>query len=280
MRAGVDAYNRLPLGGVLRARPRPARRHGADRLDRRRRRRRHAAQGQGDGASRASSSRAGPRAATPSPTTTTRSGRRPPTRGCRSASTSTSSAGPPASARRAAAAQARRAPLYGDRRQGVEGQRQGGRRARRRVRHGAGHHRPADLHRRVRALPGPPRRDDRDGRRLDPALPRADGRPLLAQPLVGQHPDHASRRRFYWYRNMSATFIIDRCGIANRHGVGVDNMMWSTDYPHHGNDWPYCRKVDQRRHGRRARRREAPASSPATPCASSGSADRGTGGRR
>jgi len=23
----------------------------------------------------------------------------------------------------------------------------------------------------------------------------------------------------------------------------VRNMMWSTDYPHHGNDWPYSRKV-------------------------------------
>ena len=48
---------------------------------------------------------------------------------------------------------------------------------------------------------------------------------------------------FYWRRNLSATFITDRNGIANRHGVGVDNMMWSTDYPHHGNDWPYSRKV-------------------------------------
>jgi predicted TIM-barrel fold metal-dependent hydrolase len=48
---------------------------------------------------------------------------------------------------------------------------------------------------------------------------------------------------FYWYRNMSATFITDRNGIVNRHGVGVDNMMWSTDYPHHGNDWPYSRKT-------------------------------------
>jgi predicted TIM-barrel fold metal-dependent hydrolase len=48
---------------------------------------------------------------------------------------------------------------------------------------------------------------------------------------------------FYWYRNLSATFITDRTGIANRHAVGVDNMMWSTDYPHHGNDWPYSRKV-------------------------------------
>jgi predicted TIM-barrel fold metal-dependent hydrolase len=48
---------------------------------------------------------------------------------------------------------------------------------------------------------------------------------------------------FYWYRNMSATFIIDRNGIENRYAVGLDNLMWSTDYPHHGNDWPYSRKV-------------------------------------
>jgi predicted TIM-barrel fold metal-dependent hydrolase len=46
---------------------------------------------------------------------------------------------------------------------------------------------------------------------------------------------------YYWYRNMSATFITDRTGITLRHAVGLDNMMWSTDYPHHGNDWPYSR---------------------------------------
>jgi predicted TIM-barrel fold metal-dependent hydrolase len=46
---------------------------------------------------------------------------------------------------------------------------------------------------------------------------------------------------YYWFRNMSATFIIDRSGVTLRHAVGVDNMMWSTDYPHHGNDWPYSR---------------------------------------
>ena len=28
-----------------------------------------------------------------------------------------------------------------------------------------------------------------------------------------------------------------------RHQVGVDNMSWSTDFPHHGNDWPYSRRV-------------------------------------
>jgi len=54
---------------------------------------------------------------------------------------------------------------------------------------------------------------------------------------ISEPPSH------YWYRNMSATFIVDRPGITLRHEVGVDNMMWSTDYPHHGNDWPHSRKV-------------------------------------
>jgi predicted TIM-barrel fold metal-dependent hydrolase len=48
---------------------------------------------------------------------------------------------------------------------------------------------------------------------------------------------------FYWHRNMSATFITDRSGIDLRERIGIENMMWSSDYPHHGNDWPYSRKV-------------------------------------
>ena len=48
---------------------------------------------------------------------------------------------------------------------------------------------------------------------------------------------------YYWHRNMAATFITDRIGIEVRHATGVDNIMWSSDYPHHGNDWPYSRKV-------------------------------------
>ncbi len=49
----------------------------------------------------------------------------------------------------------------------------------------------------------------------------------------------------YWSRNWFVTFIKDQYGIANRHSIGIDTMMWSTDYPHHGNDWPYSRKVIQ-----------------------------------
>jgi predicted TIM-barrel fold metal-dependent hydrolase len=47
----------------------------------------------------------------------------------------------------------------------------------------------------------------------------------------------------YFRDHMLATFIIDRAGIAARHLVGVENMSWSTDFPHHGNDWPYSRRV-------------------------------------
>ncbi len=47
----------------------------------------------------------------------------------------------------------------------------------------------------------------------------------------------------YWFSNMSATFVRDDNGLRNRHEVGVDNIMWSTDYPHHGNDWPRSLKT-------------------------------------
>jgi hypothetical protein len=52
-----------------------------------------------------------------------------------------------------------------------------------------------------------------------------------------QPPSH------YWFNNMAATFMIDFNGVQQRHAVGVENMLWSTDYPHHGNDFPYSRKV-------------------------------------
>jgi len=47
----------------------------------------------------------------------------------------------------------------------------------------------------------------------------------------------------YWRSNWSATFILDRYGLANRLAIGVRSMLWSTDYPHQGNDWPYSRRV-------------------------------------
>jgi predicted TIM-barrel fold metal-dependent hydrolase len=59
---------------------------------------------------------------------------------------------------------------------------------------------------------------------------------------VGGHQAQEGAERLL-PRPLLATFIVDRSGVAVRHLVGVDNMAWSTDFPHHGNDWPYSRRV-------------------------------------
>src|SRR5262249_36893990 len=47
----------------------------------------------------------------------------------------------------------------------------------------------------------------------------------------------------YFREHWLATFIVDRNGISVRHQVGIENMAWSTDFPHHGNDWPYSQRT-------------------------------------
>ena len=48
---------------------------------------------------------------------------------------------------------------------------------------------------------------------------------------------------YYWHKNFAATFMHDFVGVQLRYLVGVKNMMWSSDYPHHGNDWPHSRRL-------------------------------------
>lgn len=47
----------------------------------------------------------------------------------------------------------------------------------------------------------------------------------------------------YFRRNMKATFIREPFAVLVRHHIGIENMMWSTDYPHHRHDWPYSRRI-------------------------------------
>src|SRR5882724_996880 len=35
----------------------------------------------------------------------------------------------------------------------------------------------------------------------------------------------------------------DHLAVTNRHLLGVENLMWSMDYPHHGCGWPETRRV-------------------------------------
>lgn len=48
---------------------------------------------------------------------------------------------------------------------------------------------------------------------------------------------------FYYRRNWRSTFMIDHYAVRNRDVLGVENLMWATDYPHHGCDWPHTREV-------------------------------------
>ena len=53
-------------------------------------------------------------------------------------------------------------------------------------------------------------------------------------------PSEYFRRQFY------ATFIDDPVGVATREYIGVDNIMWSSDYPHTVSSWPNSQEVVER----------------------------------
>ncbi len=46
----------------------------------------------------------------------------------------------------------------------------------------------------------------------------------------------------YFRRNVMAAFIKDRVGVYTREFTGVDNLMWSSDYPHTDTTWPKSRE--------------------------------------
>ena len=54
----------------------------------------------------------------------------------------------------------------------------------------------------------------------------------IAQPYTGVHPHEVWHRQFY------ATIEDDRPALATRHMIGIDNLMWGSDYPHTDSTWP------------------------------------------
>jgi len=47
----------------------------------------------------------------------------------------------------------------------------------------------------------------------------------------------------YFSRQIYATFIDDAFGVRNRHQVGIDHLMWSSDYPHTQSTWPHSQQI-------------------------------------
>jgi len=42
----------------------------------------------------------------------------------------------------------------------------------------------------------------------------------------------------YIKQHFSFAYVTDHVAIRNRHDIGVENLLWSSDYPHVGSDWP------------------------------------------
>jgi predicted TIM-barrel fold metal-dependent hydrolase len=47
-------------------------------------------------------------------------------------------------------------------------------------------------------------------------------------------------------RNFWATFMVDTVGMDLLHRMNVEHLMWSSDYPHSGSDWPHSRQTIER----------------------------------
>lgn len=56
------------------------------------------------------------------------------------------------------------------------------------------------------------------------------------QPQLSETPS------FYFKRNFWATFEDDRAGVLTRELMGVDRLMWGSDYPHGEGTFPYSRQ--------------------------------------
>lgn len=47
----------------------------------------------------------------------------------------------------------------------------------------------------------------------------------------------------YVERHVHFTYMTDGFGIANRDAIGVERVLWSSDYPHISSDWPHSRAI-------------------------------------
>jgi predicted TIM-barrel fold metal-dependent hydrolase len=70
--------------------------------------------------------------------------------------------------------------------------------------------------------------------RLDHAAYRS---PKDASPDLKLKPSEYFRRQFF------ATFEDDAIGVRTRHEIGVDNLIWGNDFPHHDAIWPNSQPI-------------------------------------
>jgi predicted TIM-barrel fold metal-dependent hydrolase len=66
---------------------------------------------------------------------------------------------------------------------------------------------------------------------------QADNRWLRNSPKLREQRNLTERPSSYFDR-IAFTYITDRFALRNRRDIGIDSLMWSSDYPHGGSDYP------------------------------------------
>ena len=82
---------------------------------------------------------------------------------------------------------------------------------------------------------------------MDPVLPGAARHDLGPQSVLHRHsrklPNPPSS---YFASNIYCTFFSDAFGLRSLDDIGVDNVLFETDYPHGDSTWPDCLEVARR----------------------------------
>ena len=101
------------------------------------------------------------------------------------------------------------------------------------------------VQRRPRAVAGTAGGARRGGHRVDPRTTSSVLTPWSTNHGWDTFPDKpiTEKPSFYWRRNMAATFEQDLIGVRNRYDIGIENLMWATDYPHPDSTWPRSQEV-------------------------------------
>ena len=75
---------------------------------------------------------------------------------------------------------------------------------------------------------------------MPPALQDAEHVLASYQHMLDHSLEHDIR--YYWDTHMSASFMVDPLGLSLIEQIGVDKVMWSSDYPHNESTFGYSEK--------------------------------------
>jgi predicted TIM-barrel fold metal-dependent hydrolase len=64
--------------------------------------------------------------------------------------------------------------------------------------------------------------------------------PASYRHMLKEHPQHDVR--YYWDTHMCASFMVDSLGLNQIDEIGIDKVMWSSDYPHNESTFGYSER--------------------------------------